>query len=119
MSQGHGGEDNRVETRSMDATKLPTWLRIILVAGAAILIASAGLYAWHWHARPATLTIAVGSLDGEASKLVYALASKLVQQKAPVRLDIVEAGSAAGAAEAFSSGKVDLAVVRGDVGDLS
>ncbi|WP_441241830.1 TAXI family TRAP transporter solute-binding subunit [Tardiphaga sp. 768_D3_N2_1] len=103
----------------MDATKLPTWLRIILVAGAAILIASASLYAWHWYARPATLTIAVGSLDGEASKLVSALASKLVQQKAPVRLDIVEAGSAAGAAEAFSSGKVDLAVVRGDVGDLS
>ncbi len=32
---------------------------------------------------------------------------------------MVEAGSALDAANAFSSGKVDLAVVRGDVGDLS
>jgi TRAP-type uncharacterized transport system substrate-binding protein len=66
-----------------------------------------------------TLTIAVGSLDGEASRMVSALASKLAQQKAPVRLNMTEAGSAADAANAFSSGKADLAVVRGDVGDLS
>jgi TRAP-type uncharacterized transport system substrate-binding protein len=32
---------------------------------------------------------------------------------------MIETGSALGAADAFSSGKVDLAVVRGDVGDLS
>ena len=51
--------------------------------------------------------------------MVSALASKLAQQKAPVRLAMVEAGSALDAANTFSSGKVDLAVVRGDVGDLS
>jgi len=50
---------------------------------------------------------------------VSALASKLAQQKAPVRLSMVETPSALDAANAFSSGKVDLAVVRGDVGDLS
>lgn len=107
------------ETRSMDAIKLPIWLRITLVAGAVVLMTSAGLFAWHWHARPTTLSIAAGSLDGEASRLVAALASRLAQQKAPVRLNIVEAAGAAEAADAFSSGTVDLAVVRGDVGDLS
>jgi TRAP-type uncharacterized transport system substrate-binding protein len=103
----------------MDAIKLPIWLRITLVAGAVVLMTSAGLFAWHWHARPTILSIAVGSLDGEAGRLVAALASKLAQQKAPVRLNIVEAPGAAEAADAFSSGTVDLAVVRGDVGDLS
>jgi TRAP-type uncharacterized transport system substrate-binding protein len=103
----------------MDPTKLPVRLRVTLVAGIVILIAGASLFAWRWYARPTTLTIAVGSLDGEASRLVSALASKLAQQKAPVRLTMAEAGSALDAANAFSSGKVDLAVVRGDVGDLS
>ena len=103
----------------MDPAKLPTWMRVTLVAGIAILIAGASLFAWRWYSKPTTLTIAVGSLDGEASKVVSALASKLAQQKAPVRLSMVEAGSALDAANAFSAGKVDLAVVRGDVGDLS
>jgi TRAP-type uncharacterized transport system substrate-binding protein len=103
----------------MNPTKLPIWLRLTLVAGIAILVAGVSLFAWRWYSRPATLTIAVGSLDGEASRLVSALASKLVQQKAPVRLTMVETESTLDAANAFSSGKVDLAVVRGDVGDLS
>ena len=103
----------------MDPAKLPTWMRVTLVAGIVILVAGASLFAWRWYSKPTTLTIAVGSLDGEASKVVSALASKLAQQKAPVRLSMVEAGSALDAANAFSSDKVDLAVVRGDVGDLS
>lgn len=103
----------------MNATKLPVWLRIVLVAVAAVLVTSGGLFALYWYSQPTTLSVAVGSLDGEASKVMSALAGKLVQQKAPVRLDIVEAGGVAGTAEQFSSGKVDLAVVRGDVGDLS
>jgi TRAP-type uncharacterized transport system substrate-binding protein len=103
----------------MDPTKFPTWLRVTLVAGIVILVAGASLFAWRWYSRPTTLTIAVGSFDGEASRVVAALAGKLAQQKAPVRLNVVETDSAVDAAEAFSSGKVDLAVVRGDVGDLS
>jgi TRAP-type uncharacterized transport system substrate-binding protein len=103
----------------MNPNGMPAWLRITLVVGIAVLVAGASLFAWRWYARPTTLTIAVGSLDGEASRLVSALASKLAQQKAPVRLSVVETPSALDAADAFSSGKVDLAVVRGDVGDLS
>jgi TRAP-type uncharacterized transport system substrate-binding protein len=103
----------------MGAVKLLIWLRMILVVGVVVLITGAGLFIWHWQVRPTTLTIAVGSLDGEASRLVSALASKLAQQQAPVRFSMVEVAGAAEAAEAFSSGNVDLAVVRGDVGDLS
>src|SRR5262245_6452173 len=103
----------------MDRIKLPTWLRATLVAGIVVLVAGASLFAWRWYSRPTTLTIAVGSLDGEATRVVSALASKLAQQKAPVRLNMVETPGALDAANAFSSGKVDLAVVRGDAGDLS
>jgi TRAP-type uncharacterized transport system substrate-binding protein len=48
-----------------------------------------------------------------------ALSSRLASTKAEVRLSVVEAASAVEAADLFSSGRVDLAVVRGDVGDLS
>jgi TRAP-type uncharacterized transport system substrate-binding protein len=103
----------------MDAIKLPIWLRIILVSSTVVLMMGAGLYVWYWYNRPTILTIAVGSLDGEASRLINALGSKMVQHKAPVRFKTVGAAGAAEAADEFSSGKVDLAVVRGDVGDLA
>ena len=103
----------------MNAIKLPTWVRIVLVAGVFILAVGAGLFAYRWFTKPVTLTIAVGSLDGEASKVISAIAGRLVSMNAPVRLKAIETGSALGAATAFSTGKADLAVVRGDVGDLS
>jgi TRAP-type uncharacterized transport system substrate-binding protein len=106
-------------TGSMDPIKLPTWLRIAAVAGIAVLVAGASLFAWRWYSKPTTLTVAVGSVDGEASRLIAAIARKLTQSNAPVRFNVIETGSALGAANEFSSGKVDLAVVRGDVGDLS
>jgi len=103
----------------MDPTRLPTWQRITLVAGLVLLVAGSGFLAYRWYVKPTTLTVAVGSLDGEASRLVTAIARKLTQSNAPVRFNIVETGSALEAANAFASGKVDLAVVRGDAGDLS
>lgn len=103
----------------MNSIKLPTWVRIVLVAGVLVLAGGAGLFAYRWYARPVTLTIAVGSLDGEAGKVMSAIASRLASTNAPVRLTVLEKNSALEAADAFSSGKADLAVVRGDVGDLS
>ncbi|WP_371260471.1 TAXI family TRAP transporter solute-binding subunit [Bradyrhizobium sp. Ec3.3] len=99
--------------------KLPIWLRIAVVAGLVILAAAASLIAYRWYVRPVTLSIAVGSLDGDAPKIVSALASRLVVNNAPVRLKVVETSGLIESAAAFSSGKTDLAVVRGDVGDLS
>jgi len=99
--------------------KLPMWLRIVVLAGLCLLVGSAGLLSYRWYTKPTTLTVAVGSLDGEAVKIVSALASRLTATNARVRLKAVEAGSSMEAADLFSSGKTDLAVVRGDIGDLS
>ena len=103
----------------MMSLKLPLWLRFILLIGVAVFAAGAGLLAYRYYTRPATLTVAVGSIDGEAAKAMSAIAGELVSTNAPVRLTVIDSGTALGAADAFSSGKVDLAVVRGDVGDLS
>ena len=101
------------------STKLPRWLRAVLLVGVVILAAGAGLFAYRYFTRPVTLTVAVGSIDGEAAKAMSAMAGEFVSTNAPVRLKVIDSGTALEAANAFSSGKVDLAVVRGDVGDLS
>src|SRR5215475_7539015 len=103
----------------MGSIKLPVWMRIAVIAVVVALAAGASLFAYRWYFRPVTLSIAVGSLEGEAPKVVSAIASRLAAMNAPVRLKIVETTGALESANAFSSGKTDLAVVRGDVGDLS
>src|SRR5215212_1619339 len=101
------------------AIKLPLWLRFVLLAGLAILASGAALLGYRYYTHPVTLTVAAGSIDGEAAKAMSAIASRLVTINAPVRLTVIDTGTALAAAKTFSSGKADLAVVRGDVGDLS
>ena len=103
----------------MGSIKLPVWMRIAVIAVLVALAAGASLFAYRWYFRPVTLSIAVGSLDGEAPKVVSAIASRLAATNAPVRLKVVETAGALESADAFASGKTDLAVVRGDLGDLS
>src|ERR1700675_3659285 len=103
----------------MAKLKLPLWLRFILLVGAIGLASGASLLAYRYYTRPVTLSVAVGSIDGEAAKAMSALASQLVTTNAPVRLKVIDSGTALEAAKAFSAGNADLAVVRGDVGDLS
>jgi TRAP-type uncharacterized transport system substrate-binding protein len=103
----------------MMSMRLPLWLRFFLLIGVAVFAAGAGLLAYRYYTRPVTLTVAVGSIDGEAAKAMSAIASELLSTNAPVRLKVIDSGTALEAANAFSAGKVDLAVVRGDVGDLS
>ena len=97
----------------------PLWLRFVLLAGVIGLVSGASLFAYRYYTRPVTLTVAVGSIDGEAAKAMSTMASRLVSTNAPVRLTVIDSGTALEAAKAFSAGNVDLAVVRGDVGDLS
>jgi TRAP-type uncharacterized transport system substrate-binding protein len=103
----------------MASIKMPLWLRFILLIAAIVLAGGGGLFAYRYYTHPVTLTVAVGSIDGEASKAMSAIASRLVSTNAPVRFKVVDTGTALGAAKAFAEGKADLAVVRGDVGDLS
>ena len=103
----------------MTSKKIPLWLRIFLVIAALILATGGGLFGYRYYTHPETLTVAVGSIDGEASKAMSAIASRLVSNNAPIRFKVVDTGTALEASQAFAAGKVNLAVVRGDVGDLS
>jgi TRAP-type uncharacterized transport system substrate-binding protein len=103
----------------MASLKLPLWLRFVLLAGIIGLATGASLLAYRYYTRPVTLTVAVGSIDGEAARAMSAIASQLVSINAPVRLKVIDSGTALAAANTFSAGKADLAVVRGDIGDLS
>ena len=104
---------------NVTSLKLPLWTRLLLIAGVVVLAAGAGLFGYRYYSRPVTLTVAVGSIDGEAAKAMSAIASKLVAINAPVRLTVIDTGTALAAGKTFAEGKSDLAVVRGDDGDLS
>jgi TRAP-type uncharacterized transport system substrate-binding protein len=103
----------------MNSIRLSLWRRVVLLAGVVVVVTGGSLLGYRYYTRPVTLTIAVGSIDGEAAKAMSAIASRLVSINAPVRLNVVDTGTALEAAKLFAGGKVDLAVVRGDVGDLS
>jgi TRAP-type uncharacterized transport system substrate-binding protein len=103
----------------MGSLNLPLWLRFVLLVGVLGLASGASLFAYRYYTRPVTLSVAVGSIDGEAANAMSAIASRLVSTNAPVRLKVIDSGTALEAAKAFAAGNVDLAVVRGDVGDLS
>lgn len=92
--------------------------RVILLVGVCGLIAGAGLVAYRYVTRPVTLTVAVGSRDGELAKAAGLIAARLAEQGASVRLKILKTEDFAAAATAFSNRRADLAVVRADAGDL-
>jgi TRAP-type uncharacterized transport system substrate-binding protein len=103
----------------MVSLKLPLWLRFVLLVGVVGLVSGASLVAYRYYTRPVTLSVAVGSIDGEAAKAMSAIANQFVSTNAPVRLKVIDSGTALEAAKTFAAGNADLAVVRGDVGDLS
>jgi TRAP-type uncharacterized transport system substrate-binding protein len=103
----------------MGSLNLPLWLRFFLILGALAVASGASLFAYRYYTHPVTLSVAVGSIDGEAANAMSAIASRLVAINAPVRLKVIDSGTAVEAAKAFAAGSADLAVVRGDVGDLS
>ncbi|MGZ5872141.1 MAG: TAXI family TRAP transporter solute-binding subunit [Bradyrhizobium sp.] len=103
----------------MVSMKMPFWLRVVSLIGVVVLVTGASLLAYRWYAHPVTLTLSVGSIDGEGAKAMSAMASQLVSDGASVRLKVIDTGTALESAKEFAAGNVDLAVVRGDVGDLS
>jgi TRAP-type uncharacterized transport system substrate-binding protein len=100
-------------------TALPLWVRAVLLVGVFCIVAGAGLVAYRLYMKPATLTIAVGSFDGEAKQTASIIAGRLATIDSPVRLKVEDSGNVLDAAKAFAAGTTDLAVVRADVGDLS
>jgi TRAP transporter TAXI family solute receptor len=98
---------------------LPRWLRITMILGIVILASGAGLFGYRYFTRPVTLTVAAGSIDGEATALLSVVSSRLASDKAHIRLKVIDSGTTIAASKEFAAGKVDLAVLRADVGDLS
>jgi TRAP transporter TAXI family solute receptor len=99
--------------------KLPQWQRVSLVAGLLVLAAALGLFAYSYATRPLTLTVAVGSPDEEVVRRMSAIASGLATTGSNIRLKVIDTGSALEAAKEMAAGRVDLAVVRDDIPDLS
>jgi TRAP-type uncharacterized transport system substrate-binding protein len=98
---------------------LPVWVRVVLLVGLLCLGAGIGLIAYRFYERPTILTVAVGSLDGEARQAASLIAGHFATVDSPIRLKIENVGNVLDAAKTFAAGKADLAVVRVDVGDLS
>jgi len=103
----------------MVSIRMPFWLRVASLIAVVALGGAAGFFAYRWYSHPVTLTVAVGTIDGEGAKAMSAMASQFVSDGAPVRFKVIDTGTTPEAAKAFATGKVDLAVVRADVGDLS
>src|SRR5215469_3198466 len=103
----------------MISIRMPFWLRLVSLLGVILLCTAAGLYGYRWYNRPVMLTLAVGSIDGEAARAISTIAGQLASDGASVRLKVIDTGTAIEAGKQFAAGNVDLAAVRGDVGDLS
>jgi hypothetical protein len=99
--------------------RLPRCLRVALVFGLALIAGGAGFYAYRYVVRPTDLTVAVGSLDGNAQQLTAAIAAQMASSGAPIRLKVIDKANALEAGRAFAAGEADLAVARPDLGDLS
>ena len=95
------------------------WVRVALVLSVTILAVAVGLFTYRFVTTPKTVTVAVGSFDGDIAKLMTGIAGRMASSNSSVRLKIVDKGTVAEASKALSLGETELAVVRGDVGDLS
>jgi len=86
----------------------------IVIAGIlAVIGALAGAY--YFAMRPVALKIAVGPPNSDDLKVVQALTQAFSQSHASVRLRPVPTEGAAESAQALAAGKVDLAIIRGDL----
>jgi TRAP transporter TAXI family solute receptor len=99
--------------------RAPRWLRVSVILSLLVLACGSSIFAYRYSSKPTTLTVVAGSLDGDAPKLMQAIAKRLEGTNAPVRLKVMDELTVTDATAAFAEGKADLAVVRPDVGDLS
>lgn len=83
----------------------------------AFLLAIVGVVAgsYYFAMRPVTLRIAVGPANSDDVKVVQALTQGFAQHRSYVRLRPIQTDGATASANALAEGKVDLAIVRGDL----
>jgi len=89
-------------------------MSFLMLAGILAIIGTlAGAY--YFAMRPVILRIAVGPANSDDVKLVQALTQGFTQSHGHIRLRPVQTDGAAASAQALAAGKVDLAIVRGDL----
>jgi len=71
--------------------------------------------AYYFEMRPVILRIAVGPANSDDLKVVQALTQGFTQAHGHVRLRPIQTDGATASAQALADGKVDLAIVRGDL----
>jgi TRAP transporter TAXI family solute receptor len=86
----------------------------VMIAGVLAIIGAlaAGYY---FAVRPTILHIAVGPPNSDDVKVVQALTQAFAQHRSHVRLKPLPTDGVVASADALAQGKVDLAIVRGDV----
>jgi TRAP transporter TAXI family solute receptor len=90
--------------------------RTMLITLAALLaIVGALACAYYFSMRPVALRIAVGPANSDDVKLVQALTQAFTQTHGHVRLRPVQTEGATASAKELADGKVDLAIIRGDL----
>jgi TRAP transporter TAXI family solute receptor len=87
---------------------------LMLIAGILAIVAGTSGVIFYM-LRPATLRIAVGPATSDDAKVIAALSQLLVRDRGYTRLRIVPTDGAVASATALGEGKVDLAVIRGDL----
>jgi TRAP transporter TAXI family solute receptor len=90
--------------------------RTLLIALAAVLAifgTFAGVY--YFAMRPVILKIAVGPANSDDLKVVQALTQAFTQTRSYIRLRPIQTDGSVASAEALASGRVDLAIIRGDL----
>jgi len=92
----------------------PRQMTFVMLAGILAIIGTlaAGYY---FAMRPEILRIAVGPANSDDVKLVHALSQGFTQSHSHIRLRPVQTDGAVASAQALANGKVDLAVIRGDL----
>ena len=90
--------------------------RTLLVALAGVLaIVGVLVGSYYYIERPVTLRIAVGPPNSDDVKVVQTLTQAFSQHRSYVRLKPVQTDGAIASAEELAQGKVDLAIIRGDL----
>jgi TRAP-type uncharacterized transport system substrate-binding protein len=99
--------------------RLPRWLRESVVLSLASVACAAGLFGYRYATHPVMLSVTTGSIDGDVTRLMSVVAARIATAESPVRLKVIDKGSALDAISAFAAGETDLAIAKADIGDLS
>ena len=89
-------------------------MAFVMLAGILAIIGTLAA-AYYFAMRPEILRIAVGPANSDDVKLVHALSQGFTQSHGHIRLRPVQTDGAAASAQALANGKVDLAIIRGDL----